>query len=69
MGIFFGIVFITWFVSGIAIMYVGVPQLSATERLRHMQPLDPAAFHISPAEAARKHRLDASRLKIETFYD
>src|SRR5215510_3679175 len=69
MGIFFGLVFITWFVSGVAFMYVGMPQLSATERLGHMQPLDPEAFRISPGEAAAKNQLDADRLKIETFYN
>ena len=28
MGIFFGIVFTVWFVSGVVFMYVGMPQLS-----------------------------------------
>jgi hypothetical protein len=69
MGIFFGIVFITWFVSGVAFMYVGMPQLSATERLGHMKPLDPQAIRISPAEAAERNLVDTDRWKIESYYD
>jgi hypothetical protein len=69
MGIFFGIVFITWFVSGVAFMYVGMPQLSGTERLGHMKPLDTAAIRVSPAEAAERNLLDTARLKIEGYYD
>src|SRR5262245_40121052 len=69
MGIFFGLIFITWFVSGVAFMYVGMPQLSATERLGHMKPLDADAIRVSPAEAAAKNRLDTGRLKIESYYD
>jgi len=33
MGIVFGLIFIVWFVSGIAFMYVGMPSLSVSERL------------------------------------
>ena len=69
MGIFFGIIFITWFVSGVAFMYVGMPQLSATERLGHMKPLDAAAIHVSPADAAERNLLDPDRFKIESYYD
>src|SRR5262249_21276193 len=69
MGIFFGIVFITWFVSGVAFMYVGMPQLSSTERLGHMKPLDPAAIRISPGEGAVKNLVEGDRFKIESYYD
>src|SRR5262249_15052400 len=69
MGIFFGIVFITWFVSGVAFMYVGMPQLSATERLGHMKPLDPQAIRVSPAEAAERNLVETDRWKIESYYD
>ena len=37
MGIFFGIVFIVWFVSGVVFMYVGMPSLSVRERLGHLK--------------------------------
>ena len=69
MGVLFGIVFITWFVSGVAFMYVGMPQLSVTERLGHMKPVDPSAIHVSPGDAARENLIDTDKLKIETYYD
>ena len=69
MGIFFGIVFLAWFVSGIAFMYVGMPSLSAKERLGHIKPLDLSAVRVSPAEAANTHLLDPDRLRVEMYYD
>ena len=58
MGIFFGIVFVVWFVSGVVFVYVGMPALSARERLGHIKPLDLSTVRISPAEAAKRHDLD-----------
>ena len=69
MGIFFGLVFVVWFVSGIAFMYVGMPTLSARERLGHMKPLDLSSIRLSPAEAAEKNDLEAGRFVIEMHYD
>lgn len=69
MGIFFGIVFIVWFVSGVAFMYVGMPSLSNKERLGHVKPLDLSTVRVSPAEAARMHDADVSRLRVEMYYD
>jgi hypothetical protein len=69
LGIVFGIVFITWFVSGVAFIYVGMPQLSVTERLGHMKPLSPWTIHISPADAAERNGLDSTRLRVESYYD
>jgi len=69
MGIFFGIVFTVWFVSGVVFMYVGMPQLSARERLGHMKPLDLSTVRVSPAEAANLNGLDSARLRIEMYYD
>ena len=39
-GIVFGIIFVVWFISGVAMMYVGMPHLSEKERLGHLKPLD-----------------------------
>jgi hypothetical protein len=69
MGIFFGLVFVAWFLSGVVFMYVGMPNLSTRERLGHIQPLDLSTIRLSPGEAAKKHDLDPGRLKIEMFYD
>ncbi len=69
MGIFFGIVFLAWFISGIAFMYWGMPSLSEAERLGHVAPLDLSTVQISPAEAADLHFGDPSQLRIEMYYD
>src|SRR5262245_17663987 len=69
MGIFFGIVFIVWFVSGVAFMYVGMPSLSGRERLGHLKPLDLSTARLSPAEVAKQHDLESGRLRIEMYYD
>ena len=69
MGIFFGIVFIVWFVSGMVFMYVGMPHLSPRERLGHLKPLDLSTVTLSPAEAAKKTELDPKRFRVEMFYD
>ena len=68
-GIVFGLVFVVWFVSGVAIMYVGLPHLSTRERLGHMPPLDLSTATLTPAAAAERHGLDAARLRVEMFYD
>lgn len=57
-GIFFGIVFVVWFISGVAMMYVGMPRLSERERLGHISALDLSTVRVDPAEAARSHKLD-----------
>lgn len=69
MGIFFGIVFIVWFVSGVAFMYVGMPELSERERLGHMRPLDLSAVRFSPAQAANDYGVETGRMRIEMHYD
>ena len=68
-GIFFGVIFVVWFVSGVAMMYVRMPHLSAKERLGHITPLDLSSVRIAPADAVRAHDLDAGRLRVETYYD
>lgn len=43
--------FAMWFVSGVVMMYVGYPKLTAAERLEHLPPLDSAADLLGPREA------------------
>ena len=38
-GVLFGVLFLAWFVSGVVMMYVGHPKLTAAERLLHLAPL------------------------------
>ena len=69
MGIFFGIVFIVWFISGIVFVYVGMPSVSTREKLGHIPTLDLSTAHFSPAEAAKKNDLDPGRFKVEMYND
>ena len=68
-GIAFSLVFLVWFVSGVAMMYVRMPQLSSAERLGHIAPLDLTTAAVSPAEAARRHDLRPDRLRLEMTYE
>ena len=69
MGIAFGVVFVVWFISGVAMMYVGMPHLSDTERLGHVPPLDLSTVRVSPEQAAKAQGLTADRLSIEMYFD
>jgi hypothetical protein len=40
LGIGVGAVFVVWCVSGVILMYAGVPHLTAGERLMRLPPLD-----------------------------
>jgi len=65
MGIAFGLLFLSWFVSGIAFMYWGMPNISTKERLDHLKPIDLSTARIAPADAARAHDVRAASLRIE----
>jgi hypothetical protein len=65
LGIPLSFLFVVWFASGIAMIYVGgMPDLSPEQRLEHLPPLDLAAVHITAAEAA-KRALDDSPATIK----
>jgi uncharacterized iron-regulated membrane protein len=49
--------FAMWFISGVVMMYVGYPKLTAGERLIHLPPLDARAPMLGPRQA-----LDAAGL-------
>ena len=64
LGIPLSLLFVVWFASGIAMIYVGgMPALGAEERLAHLPDLDLAAVRITPAEAA-KSALDESPAEV-----
>ena len=65
MGIAFGLLFVSWFISGIAFMYWGMPGLSAKERLDHQLPVDLSLAQLSPAEAAAKNGIRPNGLRLE----
>ena len=58
-----------WFVSGIVLMYAGMPTLSVEERLERLPPIDLSAARVTPAEAARRHGLSPDRLWIAMLGD
>src|SRR4051812_10130358 len=65
LGIVLGVVFVSWFVSGILFVYWGEPHLTAQERLTRMAPLDLARVHVTPEEATRGLGIKSpSRLRI-----
>lgn len=53
MGIALCLFFSIWFVSGVVMMYVGYPKLTATERLTRLPALNPEQIRISPQQALR----------------
>ena len=64
LGIVLGIVFVAWCVSGVVLMYYGVPHLTAGERLMRLPPLEVSSIRVTPAEAARQLKDPPRRLRI-----
>lgn len=52
LGIVLGALFIAWFVSGVVMMYAGMPRLTPGERLAHLPALDFTTATLAPAAAA-----------------
>jgi hypothetical protein len=69
LGIVLGAVFVAWCVSGIVLMYYGVPHLTAGERLMRLPALDLSAIRVSPAEAATQLNEPPRRLRISMHGD
>jgi PepSY-associated transmembrane protein len=53
LGIAGGVLFVTWFASGIVMMYARMPELTAEERRTRLSPIDLSAARITVADAAR----------------
>jgi hypothetical protein len=53
LGIAGGALFVLWFASGIAMMYVRMPEVTAAERLACAAPIDPARVRVGLDAAAR----------------
>jgi hypothetical protein len=51
MGVFFGILFTWWFVSGIFMMYWDYPNVGPEDRLARSQPLEASQVKLSPQQA------------------
>jgi hypothetical protein len=64
MGIVLGLLLVIWTVSGIVLMYYGLPHLTAGERLARLPSLEAAAIRVSPAEAAAKAGGEPFRIRV-----
>jgi hypothetical protein len=53
LGIAGGVLFIIWFASGIAMMYVRMPEVTVEERLARAAAIVASSIHVAPSEAAR----------------
>ena len=51
LGILVGLMFVVWSLSGIILMYAGIPHMNAGERLHRLPALDLSTVRVTPAEA------------------
>jgi hypothetical protein len=70
LGIPLSVLFVLWFVTGIAMIYVGgMPSLSAQARLERLPELDLDAVRFTPAEAAAQAASGFGRATLATVLD
>ena len=69
MGVVGGLLFVSWFISGIVFMYWTMPAFSDRERLSHLSPIDLSTARVGPMDAARHAGIKPTRLRIGTYYD
>jgi uncharacterized membrane protein len=69
MGVLFCLLFLTWFASGIVMMYWQYPQVSAADRLRRAPALDASRIHVLPQQAYARLKIDSPLLgaQLVTF--
>jgi hypothetical protein len=58
------LLFIAWFASGIVMMYARMPELSPSERLTRLPPLDPSSLRVSVADAFASLHQPLSSVRI-----
>ena len=58
LGIAGSLLFVVWFVSGIVMMYAGMPSLTTEERLSHVAVLDLSRARVDVSEAAEVEDAD-----------
>jgi len=64
LGIAGSVLFVVWFVSGVVLMYAGMPTLSSQERLRRAPVLDLSTARLGVSEAAVKAGFTPSRIVV-----
>src|SRR5438067_11821121 len=66
LGIALCLLFVMWFVSGIAMIFArGMPSLTPDLRLERLPAIDIAAVKLTPSEAAAKAQLDRAPARAE----
>lgn len=61
LGIALGVIFVSWFASGIAMLYGrGMPRLTPDMRLERIAPIDASAVKLSASDALERAELDSS---------
>ena len=68
LGIALGGLFVTWFVSGIVMMYARMPALDPLERLARMPALAARSIRVAPGDAATASRLTLQTLEGRPVY-
>ncbi|MCH2464570.1 MAG: hypothetical protein MK237_01535 [Gemmatimonadetes bacterium] len=69
LGVAGGLLFVTWFVSGIVMVYKRMPRLDPEERLMSLPVLDLSGVRIPPGEAVQLVGLSPDRLRIGMLRD
>lgn len=69
LGILVGLMFIIWSLSGIILLYAGIPHMNAGERLFRLPPLDLGTVNVTPAQALEQVDGDPFRLRISMLGD
>ena len=69
MGVFFCLLFLSWFTSGIVLMYWDYPSVSAADRLSRSPALDASKMKLSPQEAYARLQNDIppDQVKLDMF--
>jgi len=65
LGIAFGLLFVSWFISGVAFMYWGMPTLTPLERQAHQQAVNLSTATLTPLDAANRHDIQPASLRIQ----
>jgi len=66
LGMLLGALFVGWFVSGIVMMYAGMPRLAPAERLEHRPALDFSRATVAPSDIAYPEGSESDGLQLST---
>ncbi len=69
LGLFFCLIFVIWFASGLVMIYARMPQYDPAERVARLAALDPGSIHLAPADALEHAQLGEApaRIRLSTY--